>query len=65
MIMNLLLKKKRYQDAISILNKKDEEKRTVPEKELLISLEKVVTIVESTWPKNSLAMKEDEVDPMC
>ncbi len=59
----LAISEKRYQDALDILNKKDEEKRTIPEKNLIKGLEVVMDVNALEWPKNSMAMKEDEVDP--
>ena len=59
----LAIDEKRYADALTILKNKPEEKRTIPEKELLTSLDVVIQINTMEWPKNSMAMKEDEMDP--
>lgn len=59
----LAIDEKRYSDALTILNNKADEKRTVPEKELIKSLGIVLDVNDYAWPKNSMAMKEDEVDP--
>ena len=59
----LAMDEKRYQDALTILNNKAEEKRTIPEKELIKALDIVIEITSMEWPKNSMAMKEDEMDP--
>ena len=59
----LAIDEKRYSDALTILKNKPEEKRTIPEKELLTSLDVVMQINSMEWPKNSMAMKEDEMDP--
>jgi tetratricopeptide (TPR) repeat protein len=59
----LAITEKRYEDALTILNAKDEKKRTIPEKELITGLEVVMDVNAMEWPKNSMAMKEDEVDP--
>lgn len=59
----LAIDEKRYTDALTILNNKPEEKRTVPEKGLIESLKIVLEVDDYQWPKNSMAMKEDEVDP--
>ncbi|MGC6367039.1 MAG: hypothetical protein ACON35_03480 [Candidatus Marinamargulisbacteria bacterium] len=59
----LAMDEKRYQDALTILNNKAEEKRTIPEKELMKALDIVIEITSMEWPKNSMAMKEDEMDP--
>ena len=59
----LAIDEKRYSDALSILENKDEKKRTIPEKELMDSLKVILDVEKYEWPKNSLAMKEDEVDP--
>ena len=59
----LAITEKRYNDALTILNNKEEEKQTVPEKELINGLEVVIDVTALEWPKNSMAMKEDEVDP--
>ena len=42
---------------------KDEAKQTIPEKELIEALGIVMEVNDLEWPKNSMAMKEDEVDP--
>ena len=59
----LAIAEKRYQDALDILNKKDEEKRTIPENDLIKGLDVVMDVNALEWPKNSMAMKEDDVDP--
>jgi len=59
----LAITEKRYNDALEILNNKAEEKRTIPEKELILGLKVVMDVDGLEWPKNSMAMKEDEVDP--
>ena len=59
----LAITEKRYADALAILKKKDEAKQTIPEKELIEALGIVMEVNDLEWPKNSMAMKEDEVDP--
>jgi tetratricopeptide (TPR) repeat protein len=59
----LAITEKRYQDALTILKNKPEEKRSIPEKELIKNLSVAIDIEAMEWPKNSMAMKEDEVDP--
>ena len=59
----LAITEKRYDDALKILTSKDKEKQTIPEKELIKGLEVVMGIDTLEWPKNSMALKEDEVDP--
>lgn len=59
----LAIEERRYSDALKILNDKSEKKRTVPEKELIESLDIVISIQNLKWPKNSIASPEDEVDP--
>ena len=59
----LAIEEKRYEDALQILNKKPEEKRTLPEKDTIQSLQVVLDVMQYEWPKQSMALKEDEVDP--
>ena len=59
----LAIDEKRYSDALKIIEKKKESKRTVPEKELMESLKVVLDVEKYKWPKNSMALKEDEVEP--
>ncbi|MEK9726832.1 MAG: hypothetical protein VW397_01865 [Candidatus Margulisiibacteriota bacterium] len=59
----LAIDEKRYSDALQIIENKAEEKRTIPEKELINSLQVVLDVAAFEWPQNSMAMKEDEVDP--
>ncbi|MBL6723447.1 MAG: hypothetical protein ISQ13_05505 [Candidatus Margulisbacteria bacterium] len=59
----LAITEKRYADALAILKKKDDAKQTIPEKELIEALGIVMEVNDLEWPKNSMAMKEDEVDP--
>ncbi len=59
----LAITEKRYADALTILNNKESEKRTIPEKELIKGLQVVIDVNALEWPKNSMALKEDEVEP--
>ena len=47
----LAITEKRYNDALTILNNKEEEKQTVPEKELINGLEVVIDVTALEWPK--------------
>ena len=59
----LAIDEKRYSDALTILNDKADEKRTIPENELISGLKVVIEVNDYEWPKNSMALKEDEVEP--
>jgi tetratricopeptide (TPR) repeat protein len=59
----LAIDEKRYQEAYNILVEKDDLKKTVPEKVLMMGLDVVIQVEAYEWPKDSLALQEDEVDP--
>ncbi len=57
------ISERRYADALRILNNKPDDKRTIPEINLIADLTLIMDVDGLAWPRDTVALRESDVDP--